>query len=102
MVLVQKLKHSSVEQNRERRNGPSTIWPTNLRQSRKEYSITSVFLTAGRRVDMARMGWLSWIFLAGLGSKGCAIPFKRSNLHRTLGAGNVLLVQGMRNLEYIG
>jgi len=30
MVLAQKQTHSSVEQNREPRNGPSTLWSTNL------------------------------------------------------------------------
>jgi len=36
MVLAQKKTHRSMEQNREPRNGPSTLWSTNLRQSRKE------------------------------------------------------------------
>ena len=37
MVLAQEQTHRSMEQNREPRNGPSTPWSTNLRQSRKEY-----------------------------------------------------------------
>ena len=36
MVLAQKQTHRSMEQNREPRNSPSTLWSTNLRQSRKE------------------------------------------------------------------
>lgn len=37
MVLTQKQTHRSIEQNREPRDGPSTLWPTNLQQSWKEY-----------------------------------------------------------------
>ena len=37
MVLAQKQTHRSMEQNREPRNGPSTLWATNLQQSRKDY-----------------------------------------------------------------
>ena len=37
MVLAQKQTHRSIEQNRKPRNIPTTIWPTNLRQSRTEY-----------------------------------------------------------------
>ena len=37
MVLTQKQTHWSMEQNREPRNGPTNVWPTNLWQSRKEY-----------------------------------------------------------------
>ena len=37
MVLAQKEAHRSMEQNREPRNGPTTVWSTNLQQSRKEY-----------------------------------------------------------------
>ena len=37
MVLAQKQTHRSTEQNREFRNGLSTLWSTHLRQSRKEY-----------------------------------------------------------------
>ena len=37
MVLAQKQTHRSMEQNTEPRNGPSTLWSTNLQQSRKEY-----------------------------------------------------------------
>ena len=29
-VLAQKQTHRSVEQNREHRNGPTNVWPTNL------------------------------------------------------------------------
>jgi len=36
MVLAQKQTHRSGEQNKEPRNGPSCLWSTNLRQSRKE------------------------------------------------------------------
>ena len=37
MVLAQKQTHRSMEQNSKPRNGPTTIWPTNLQQRRKEY-----------------------------------------------------------------
>ena len=37
MVVAQKQAHTSMEQNREPRNGPSTLWSTDLQQSRKEY-----------------------------------------------------------------
>ena len=37
MVLAQKQTHRSMEQNREPRNGPSTLWSTDLWQSREEY-----------------------------------------------------------------
>ena len=37
MVLAQKQKHRSVEQNSEPRNGPTTLWLTKLQQSGKEY-----------------------------------------------------------------
>ena len=37
IVLVQKQTHRSMEQNRKPRNGPTTVWSTNLRQSRKKY-----------------------------------------------------------------
>ena len=36
MVLAQKQTHGSMEQNREPRHGPSTLWSTDPRQSRKE------------------------------------------------------------------
>ena len=36
MVLTQKQTHRSMEQNKQPRNEPSTLWSTNLRQSRKE------------------------------------------------------------------
>ena len=36
MVLAQKQTHRSMEQNREPRNRPSTLWSTNLQQRRKE------------------------------------------------------------------
>ena len=39
MVLVQKQTHRSMDQNRKPRKEPTTIWPTNLTQSRKEYSV---------------------------------------------------------------
>ena len=37
MVLAQKQTHRSIEQNRKTRNELTTIWPTNLQQSGKEY-----------------------------------------------------------------
>ena len=40
MVLAQDsmvLTHRLVEQNKEPRNGPSTLWSTHIQQSRKEY-----------------------------------------------------------------
>ena len=37
VVLALKQTHRSMEQNREPRNGPSTLWSTNFPQSRKEY-----------------------------------------------------------------
>ena len=39
MVLAQKQIHCSMEKKGEPRNGPINKWPTNLRQSRKEYSM---------------------------------------------------------------
>ena len=39
MVLAQKQTHRSMEQNIESRSGPSTLWPTNIRQSRKDYPL---------------------------------------------------------------
>ena len=38
VVLAQKQTHRSMEQNREPRSGPSTLWPT-IRQSRKDYPL---------------------------------------------------------------
>ena len=37
MVLAQEQTHRSTEQNREPRNGPPDVWPTNLQQTRDEY-----------------------------------------------------------------
>ena len=37
MVLAQEQTLRSMEQNREPRNGPTNVWPTNLSQSKKEY-----------------------------------------------------------------
>ena len=37
MAQAQKQTHRLMEQNREPRNGPTYLWPTNLRQSREEY-----------------------------------------------------------------
>ena len=37
VVLAQKQPHRSMKQNREPRNGPSTLWSIHLRQRRKEY-----------------------------------------------------------------
>ena len=37
MVLAQEQTLRSMEHNREPRNGPTNVWPTNLWQSRKEY-----------------------------------------------------------------
>ena len=39
MVLAQKQTHRSMEQKRGPRNGSTTIWSTNLQQSRREYSM---------------------------------------------------------------
>ena len=39
VVLSQKQAHRSMEQNREYRNGPSTLWSTNIRQSRKDHPL---------------------------------------------------------------
>ena len=36
MVITQKQTHRSMEQNREPKSVPSTLWSTNLRQNRKE------------------------------------------------------------------
>ena len=37
VVLAQKQAHRSVEQNREPRNEPKTVWSTNLQENRTEY-----------------------------------------------------------------
>ena len=39
VVLAQKQTHRSKEQNPESRNGPSTLWSTNIQQSRKDYPL---------------------------------------------------------------
>ena len=39
MALTQKQTHRSMEQNRESRSGPSTLWSTNIRQRRKDYPL---------------------------------------------------------------
>ena len=39
VVLAQKQTHRSIEQNRESRSGPSTLWSTNIRQRRKDYPL---------------------------------------------------------------
>ena len=39
VVLAQKQTHRSMEQKRESRNGPLTLWSTNIRQSRKDYPL---------------------------------------------------------------
>ena len=39
MALTQKLTQRSMEQNRKPRNGHTTIWSTNLQQSRKKYLV---------------------------------------------------------------
>ena len=39
VVLAQTQTHRSVEHNREPRIGPSTLWSTNIRQSRKNYPL---------------------------------------------------------------
>ena len=39
MVLAQKQTHRSIEQNREPRNGPPTLWSANIRQSKKDYPL---------------------------------------------------------------
>uniref|UniRef100_A0ABI7WLN3 Stum, mechanosensory transduction mediator homolog n=1 Tax=Felis catus TaxID=9685 RepID=A0ABI7WLN3_FELCA len=38
-TLAQKETHRSMEENREPRNEPTNLWPTNLGQSRKEYAV---------------------------------------------------------------
>ena len=42
MVQTQKQIHRSKEQNRKPRNGLTTIWSTNLQQSRKEYPMEKI------------------------------------------------------------
>ena len=37
MAQAQKQTHRSMEQNREPRNGPTNVWPTNPQQRGKEY-----------------------------------------------------------------
>ena len=39
LVVAQKQTHRSMEQNRGPRNAPSTLWSTNIRQSRKDYPL---------------------------------------------------------------
>ena len=39
VILAQKQIHSSMEQNKEPRSGPSTLWSTPLQQSRKDYPL---------------------------------------------------------------
>ena len=39
VVLAQKQTHRSTKQNREPRNGPSTLWSTNIQQSKKDYPL---------------------------------------------------------------
>ena len=39
VVLTQKQTHRSMEQKRESRSGPSTLWSTNILQSRKDYPL---------------------------------------------------------------
>ena len=39
MILAQKQTHRLMGQNTKPRDGPITIWSTNLKQSRKEYSM---------------------------------------------------------------
>ena len=39
MILAQKQTHRSTGQNTKPRDGPITIWSTNLQQRRKEYSM---------------------------------------------------------------
>ena len=43
VVLAQKQTHRSMKQNRESRSGPSTLWSTNIRQSRKDYPLKKSF-----------------------------------------------------------
>ena len=44
MILAQKQTQRTMEQNRESRNGPSTLWSNDLQQSRKEYPIENSLL----------------------------------------------------------
>ena len=37
MILAQKQTHGSMEQNRDSRNGPTTLWSTSLQQIKKKY-----------------------------------------------------------------
>ena len=39
VVLAQEQTHRSMEQNKESRNGPSTLWSTSIRQSREDYPL---------------------------------------------------------------
>ena len=39
VVLAQKQTHRSMEQNREPRSGPSTLWSTTIQQRRKDYPL---------------------------------------------------------------
>ena len=39
VVLAQKQTHRLMEQNRESRSGPSTLWSTNIRQRGKDYPL---------------------------------------------------------------
>ena len=43
MVLAQKQKYGSVENDRKPRNKPKHLWSINLRQRRQEYTIKTVF-----------------------------------------------------------
>ena len=38
-VVLAQQTHRSMEQNRESRSGPSTLWSTNIRQRRKDYPL---------------------------------------------------------------
>ena len=48
MIVAQKQTHKLMEQNREPRNGPTNVWPTNIQQSRKEYPM-------GKRPSLQQM-----------------------------------------------
>ena len=53
MVLAQKQTLRSMKQNREPRNGPKDVWPTNLQQSRKEYPMEKSLFS--------KWCWENWI-----------------------------------------
>ena len=53
MVLAEKQTHRSMEQNREPRNGPTNIWPTNLT---KQERISNGIKTVSSANDAGKSG----------------------------------------------